>query len=87
MSFTNVAPNDCPEPPGIRANLSTLILHEACETAGGIAPLAKLLGVSEEALNRWLDGEEQPPAEIYQGCIEIVLLHEPRKEPFTSLGG
>jgi hypothetical protein len=77
MSAPNVAPNDCPQPPGFRANLSRLILHEACQTAGGIAPLAKLLGVPAQTLYRWLDGEEEAPAEIYQACIDIVLLHEP----------
>ena len=77
MSRPDIAPNDCPQPPGFRANISTLILHEACQTAGGIAPLAKLLGVTTEALNRWLDGDEETPAEIYQACIDIVLLHEP----------
>jgi hypothetical protein len=75
MSLPNVAPNDCPEAPGFRASLSTLILHEACQTAGGIDPLATLLRVSAAALNRWLDGEEEAPDEIYQACIDIVLLH------------
>jgi hypothetical protein len=74
------APNDCPTPPASfsdsRSSLSTLILHEACETAGGVAPLATLLGVPARLLNRWLDGEEPPPESIYQACIDIVLLHE-----------
>jgi hypothetical protein len=80
MSLTNNAPNECPEAPGFRASLSTLILHEACQTAGGIEPLAKLLGVSPAALNRWLDGEEPPPEEIYQACIDIVLLYEQQEK-------
>jgi len=79
MPLPNVALNDCPEPPGFHANLDRLILHEACQTAGGIAPLAELLGVSTQALNRWLDGEEEAPTEIYQACIHIVLLHEPAR--------
>ena len=84
MSLPYFAPNDCPEPPGFRARLPTLILHEACQTAGGIAPLAKLLGVSSLALDRWLDGEEEAPDEIYQACIEIVLLHEPAERPLGA---
>jgi hypothetical protein len=75
MSVPNAAPNDCPEAPGVHASLATLILHEACQTAGGIAPLAKLLGVSSAELNRWLDGEGEAPAQIYEACIDIVLLH------------
>ena len=77
MTPPTVAPNDCPEPPGLRTSLPTLILHEACQTAGGIGPLARLLDVAPEVLQRWLDGEERAPAPIYQACIEIVLLHEP----------
>lgn len=74
MSLTALAPNDCPEAPGFRASLRTLILHEACQTAGGIEPLAKLLRVSPACLNRWLEAEGEAPEEIYQACIEIVLL-------------
>lgn len=76
MSLTHVEPNDCPEPPGFKASLSTMILHEACQTAGGIAQLAALLRVSTPRVQRWLDGEEEVPPEVYQSCIDIVLLHE-----------
>ena len=71
-----LTPNDCPQAPSFRANLSTLILHEACQTAGGITQLASLLRVSPVSLNRWLDGEEMPPDDVYQACINIVLLHD-----------
>jgi len=77
MSDPKLAPNDCPPPPGFRAHLRTLILHEACQTAGGIAPLARLLCISPAVLGRWLDGEEDAPDSAYQACIDIVLLHVP----------
>lgn len=77
MAQATAAPNDCPEPPGFRSNLPTLILHEACQTAGGIGPLARLLNVSPAMVQRWLDGEEPAPEPVYQACVEIVLLHEP----------
>lgn len=77
MTPPTPVPNDCPEPPGFRASLPTLILHEACQTAGGIGPLARLLEVSPAMLQRWLDGEEAAPESIYHACINIVLLHEP----------
>jgi len=77
MSLPKAAPNDCPQAPGFRASVSTLILHEACQSAGGISQLANLLRVSPVSLGRWLDGEENPPPEIYQACIDIVLLHDP----------
>jgi hypothetical protein len=77
MTPPTSAPNDCPEPPGFRTSLPTLILHEACQTAGGIGALARLLEVPPGVLQRWLDGEETAPEPIYQACIDIVLLHEP----------
>jgi hypothetical protein len=76
MTTPTGRPIDCPEAPGFRANLQTLILHEACEIAGGISQLADRLRVSPVALARWLDGEEDAPDEIYQTCIEMVLQHE-----------
>jgi hypothetical protein len=76
MSVPIAAPNDCPQPPGFRASLTTLILHEACQTAGGVSQLAALLSVSALSLARWLDGEEEAPDEVYQACIDIVLLHD-----------
>lgn len=80
MSYGKISPNDCPQAPGFRASLATLILHEACETAGGIAKLAALLQVPVAALQRWLDGEEEVPASIYQACVEIVLLHDEHEQ-------
>lgn len=76
MSLPNAAPDDCPQAPGFRAHLSTLILHEACQTAGGVGKLAALLRVSQASVERWLEGEEETPPEIYQACIDIVLLHD-----------
>ena len=80
MSAPELASNDCPQPPGFRAHLRTLILHEACQTAGGIGPLATLLGVPAGMLGRWLDGLEEAPDSVYQACIDVVLLHEPEAE-------
>lgn len=76
MTHVSTAPNDCPEPPGLRASLPTLLLHEACQTAGGIEPLARLLQVPTALLQRWLEGDAAAPDSIYQACIDIVLLHD-----------
>jgi len=76
MTHASPAPNDCPEPPGLRASLPTLLLHEACQTAGGIEPLARLLQVPTALLQRWLEGDAAAPDSIYQACIDIVLLHD-----------
>jgi hypothetical protein len=87
MSLPKLAPNDCPQAPGFRASLSTLILHEACQTAGGISQLANLLRVSPVSLSRWLDGEEKAPDVIYQACIDIVLLHDPEEDGLNAPRG
>ena len=64
----------CPEPPPLRAAPQAHILHEACEAVGSVAKLALLLGVTVAALTLWLDGTEQPPAEICRACADIILL-------------
>jgi hypothetical protein len=87
MSLPVSATDDCPQPPGLKAGLSTLILHEACHTAGGIVHLARLLCVPVAFLERWLDGESEAPRDIYQACIDIVLLHEPEGEALSARRG
>lgn len=68
---------DCPTPPGgVGARLPALILHEACQTVGGIVALADLLGVPQLLVDRWLGGEDEVPEAIYQACIDIVLTHD-----------
>jgi hypothetical protein len=76
MTISPALITDCPEAPSFRASILTMILHEACETAGGISQLANLLAVPPLILARWLDGEEKAPAAIYRACVDIVLLHE-----------
>ena len=71
MSF--LGPDDCPPPPALKAGLPALMLHEACESAGGLSHLAALLGVPAERLARWLQGGEAPPEAVYRACAEIVL--------------
>ena len=75
MFSNEIAPNDCPTAPGFRAHLRTLILHEACQTAGGIGQLAKLLRVPAASVSRWLEGAEEAPDSVFRACIDIVLLH------------
>ena len=75
MSPNGVAANDCPRAPGFRADVRTLILHEACQTAGGIGQLAELLRVPAASVSRWLEGAEEAPDFVYQACIDIVLTH------------
>ena len=73
-----LSPDDCPPPPAVRAGLPTLLLHEACEAAGGLAQLAKLLKIPPASIQRYLDGDDAVPEEVYRACAEIVLLHDGR---------
>ncbi len=75
MASNETAANDCPQPPGFRAQVRTLILHEACQTAGGVGQLATLLRLPAAAVSRWLEGAEEAPDFVYQACIDIVLTH------------
>ena len=75
MSSNEIAANDCPRPPGFRTHVRTLILHEACQTAGGIGQLARLLRVPVASVSGWLEGAEEAPDFVYQACIDIVLTH------------
>ena len=52
-----------------------LVLHTACELAGGEAKLAHHLGVPAMALSRWLHGDEKPPTKVFLDCVDIVLFH------------
>jgi DNA-binding phage protein len=47
-------------------------LNRAVEICGGVAALAKHLGVSLEALRRWLDGDTVPTAEAYLKALDLV---------------
>jgi hypothetical protein len=75
MSSPEILQDDCPQPPGFGAHVRTLILHEACQTAGGMGPLARLLRVPLASVNRWLEGTEEAPDFVYQACVDIVLTH------------
>jgi hypothetical protein len=76
MSF--ISPDDCPPQPPAAAGLHAAILHEACETVGGIHRLAHLLDVPVDTLVRWVEGGVEPPEAIYRACVDIVLLHPER---------
>src|SRR5687768_14514138 len=47
-------------------------LHRAVNVCGGLAPLAKNLGVSSDMLATWLDGNASPPVDIYIRALDLV---------------
>jgi hypothetical protein len=66
---------DCPLPSPSRQTTYARTLHRACLVLGGVAQLAKHLGVSEGALRNWLEAREEPPQMVFLAAIEIILLH------------
>ena len=57
-------------------------LHEACLAMGGEHHLAAYLGVELELLNRWLEGKERPPDEVFLRCVD--LLQGPQERAIRS---
>jgi len=47
-------------------------LSRALQDLGGETELARVLGVSVEALSRWLRGEEALPPTIYLRALDLV---------------
>jgi hypothetical protein len=47
-------------------------LHRAVAICGGVAALAKALGVSVAQLSHWLDGKLHPPTHIYIRALDLV---------------
>ena len=65
---------DCPLVRGLAATTYSRALHRACVILGGIAQLAAQLEVAEPELRSWLEGEIEPPLEVFLAAVEILLL-------------
>ena len=63
----------CPTSPPPRTTVYTRTLHRACKVVGGIEALATQLKVSPRVLERWLEGEETPPTNVFLVCVDIAL--------------
>lgn len=63
--------HDCPEIKP-QAHLYVRTLHSACEKAGGIAPLARVLDVPPATLSRWLDGEVPVPQAMFLKAVDVL---------------
>ena len=75
MPATVSASNDCPSPPPSRETTYARTLHRACLILGGVAALARHLGVHEASLQKWLEGREEPPQMVFLAAIELILLY------------
>jgi hypothetical protein len=71
----STAKADCPAASPSRQTTYARALHRACLILGGVPQLANHLGVSESALQAWLEGRDDPPQMVFLAAVEIVLLH------------
>lgn len=51
----------------------TRALGRAALAARGVVPLARLLGVPESDLRRWMRGDEPPPEAVLLAAVELIL--------------
>jgi len=61
-------------PPAQRPTTHTRTFRLAALLTGGVAPLAAQLKVSETALRLWMQGDAEPPHEVFIAALELVLL-------------
>lgn len=74
---TSVSPGaaDCPHAPAARESTYARALHRACVILGGAPQLAGHIGVREDDLRRWMQGEEEAPEWVFLVAVEIILLN------------
>jgi DNA-binding transcriptional regulator YiaG len=57
------------------------MLHDACVLLGGEHKLAAYLGVPVQLVEAWLNGQGQPPDEVFLRCIDVLEAKPPRGTP------
>ena len=66
---------DCPIAPPSRRTTYARAMHSACLVLGGVPQLAAHLDVPAAVLRDWLEGEVEPPHEMFLAAVEVILLH------------
>lgn len=61
--------------PPIHATVQSRTLHRACLILGGIDKLADKLHADVPDVRAWMTGKEPTPLNIFEECVEILLLH------------
>ena len=76
--------DDCPNPETPRVSTQMRALHLACLMLGGLAQLAEHLKASEAALQKWIDGLEDPPESAFLAAVEVILLDTEKRAGLAS---
>jgi hypothetical protein len=66
---------DCPAPAPSRRTIYARTFHRACLVVGGVAQLAAQLQAPEAAVQRWIEGADDPPESFFLAAVEILLLN------------
>ena len=53
--------------------LAQRLFTKAAQKIGSPELLAKRLGVSTSTLQRWMKGEDVPPAEMFHKALDVIL--------------
>src|SRR5918997_242363 len=72
-NLEGIPTDNCPTAPPAQVSVYTRVLHRACQIAGGVEKLAARLRVPVPTLFRWLDGEGEPPTQVFLKAVDIVL--------------
>ena len=76
----NVPPGlDCPLAPPSHATVQSRALHRACVILGGVDKLADRLHASMEQVRTWMEGREPVPMQVFEQCVEVLLLYASKK--------
>jgi hypothetical protein len=73
IELPEVPADNCPAAPAPRVTVYTRVLHRACQILGGVEQLAAQLRVPVVTLFRWLEGDGEPPTQVFLKAVDIVL--------------
>jgi hypothetical protein len=69
----NATLHGCPQADATKTTVYARALHRACVLLGGIHQLALHLDVSDEQVEEWLDGNDDPPMDVFLVAVDVVL--------------
>ena len=61
------------------AEVHARALRRAADILGGLEPLRSSLRVTASDLQRWLDGQAEPPASVFLLTVDIIIEYKVRR--------
>lgn len=66
------------------SDVPMMTLRRAVEWCGGLDALGDALNVNGESLERWIDGDEDVPAQIFTQAVGLLLEASASKPPHNT---